>query len=50
MHITPHLHVVKDFYIFKSWKIKYKDFKYEFLNIYISHFAQLGMINITFKC
>jgi hypothetical protein len=31
-------------------KIKLNFFKFEFLNIHISHLTLFGMINTTFKC
>jgi hypothetical protein len=36
-------------HILKAEKINLRILKYEFLNIYISHLAQFGMINITLK-
>jgi hypothetical protein len=37
-------------HILKVEKINLRILKYEFINIYISHLVQLGMINITLKC
>ncbi len=47
---TQHLFKFKHLFLNQNLKFSLMNFKFEFLNIHISHLTQLWMINITFKC